>query len=131
MLDKNNPESKVREYVESSFNIHVFNENIFERNIVFQVVKMQESCMVFINDKEDPQLLNLTLSLMSRFEKEPISTNLIGLSADNTSNNIATKLTKKLKKAVYVSYNLEDSRTLTPAVEKRLYDEIRTNPNNF
>ncbi|KAK9884072.1 hypothetical protein WA026_005011 [Henosepilachna vigintioctopunctata] len=117
--------------MESSFKVHVFTEEIHDKKIIFQVLKMLDSCMIFINDKEDLKFNDLTLALQSRFEQEPLCTRLIGHTAENTSINLSNKLKKKLNKTVYVSLNIDEDRLLVPAVEKRLNAEIKSNPDNF
>lgn len=119
------------EFVESSFAIHTFSDEIHDRKVLFQVVKMVDSCFIFINNQDDLQLVDLSLALQSRFGPESLSTSLIGYSSDNTSINFTKRLNKKLKKTLYVSLNVEGDRLLLPAVEKRLYEEIKSNADKF
>ncbi|XP_047343747.1 proteasome assembly chaperone 4-like isoform X2 [Vespa velutina] len=74
-------------------------------------------------------ILNSINSWMKRsnYESVPIATKIMGAVADETSTNIAKRLTKKLGKPVYVSFNLQADRILLPQIEQRIHQEFKTN----
>ncbi|KAJ3648417.1 hypothetical protein Zmor_020222 [Zophobas morio] len=119
------------EYTTSNFTIHKFNAVISERKIVYQVVKMTDSLLIFINEKDNMQFSTLFLSLMNRYDTQPICTRLFGDFTVEVSKGIASRLAKKLCKAVYVSCNMEEDRTLLTLIEQRMYEEIKENPDMF
>ncbi|KAL3286575.1 hypothetical protein HHI36_001076 [Cryptolaemus montrouzieri] len=117
--------------VESSFSTHIFSDDLQGTKILFQVIKMLDSCIIFINDQNNLKFVDLSLAIQSRFEREPLTTNLVGHGVDNSSVNLANKLNKRLKKLVYLSLNVEGDRLLLPGLEKRLYEEIKSRPEKF
>lgn len=119
------------ELVESQFIVHKFAEEITERKIVFQVVKMIDSLLIYINDKDRLEFSDLSFAMGNRYEKSPTGTTLLGNFAEDTSKNIACKISKKTNKAVYLSCNVEQNSLLIPLIEKRLYEEMKINPDKF
>ncbi|RZC37994.1 hypothetical protein BDFB_012578 [Asbolus verrucosus] len=93
---------------------------------------MTDSLLIFINDKDNMQLSNMFVSLLSRYDNLPLCTRLLGsFTEEEISKAIACRLSKKLNKTVFVSCNVEEDRTLLVTVEKRIYDEIKGRPEMF
>lgn len=95
------------------------------------MVKIQDSLLVFVNDKDQMDCNNLALAMLSRFSDVPSCTTLMGNIMEQCGSNIARRLSKKLNKAVFLSFNLAEDRLLVPLVEKRLLEEIQRHPENF
>lgn len=119
------------EFVKSQFIVHKFMEEIAEKKIIFQVIKMIDSVFIYINDKDRLQFCDLSFAMINRYENSPTGTTLLGNSSEDISKNVTCRLSKKIKKAVYLSCNVEPDRLLIPLIEKRLYEEIKTNPDKF
>lgn len=49
----------------------------------------------------------------------------------NGSERLAAKLAKKLNKQVFISCNIVEDRLCSPALEKRLVEEIQAHPEYF
>lgn len=129
--DKSVDYNKV-EYIASKFIVHKFSELISERKILYQVIKMTDSLIIFINDKDNMQLSNIFVSLISQYDDLPIGTKILGnFTEEAVSKNMAQRMSKKLKKTVYVSCNLEEDSRLLPLVEKRIYEEIKLHEDKF
>lgn len=49
----------------------------------------------------------------------------------NGSERLAAKLAKKLNKQIFISCNVVEDRLSSPAIEKRLVEEIKAHPEFF
>lgn len=121
------------EYTDSSFNVHEFTHTFLNHNLKFEILKMNNTTVIWVGDLRDPQLTDLSLAIKSSDSVIPLVTKIIGTaSADITSNGLAQRLNKKLKKSVYVSFNVPIlNNTLLEAVEGRLNEEIDLNSDMF
>lgn len=119
-------------YTSPTFQLHTFTLNSSEKTIVFQVIKMVESVMIFINFIDNLILSDLSLGMFNtRTTQVPISTRIIGDFTEEYSKNLATKFAKKLRKSVYISCNLVADRLIVLDIERRLCEEIRNKPDKF
>jgi hypothetical protein len=119
------------EYMKSNFGVHNFVAEIAETPVHFQVLKMENSLFIWIGSGIDPAFSDLGMALNSSYGRLPLSTRLMGPNTDITSLNLASRLSKKFQRAVFVSYNLPSDRLILPAVEKRLQEEVMTYPEKF
>lgn len=119
------------QYVSPTFKLHVFRATFMDKTVLFQVVKMNESVLVFVNFMDDIRLTDMSLAMRSPYEKQPIGTQLVGDRPDNVSKNIAARLCKKLNKSAYVSWNVDCDKQTLPLVERRLHEEIKSFPDRF
>lgn len=119
------------EYIKPSFLLHAFQLELENRVIFYQVIKMKDSLYIWIGNKNNPLLSNLSLAMQTRYDKIPLATKLLGEELDTTSRNIACRLSKRLNKVVYVSFNVEESNFNVPLIEKRLNEEINKYPDKF
>ncbi|EFA06556.1 Proteasome assembly chaperone 4-like Protein [Tribolium castaneum] len=120
------------EYISPTFALHKFNGVVSERKIIYQVLKMVDSLLIFINDKDNMQLSSMFMALPNRYDNLPVGTRLFGdFMEEETSKGIALRITKKLNKTVFVSCNIETDRTMLPLIEKRIYEEIKERPEVF
>lgn len=127
----NEPKTNQIQYVSPTFKVHVFRATFMDKTILFQVVKMDESVLVFVNFIDLMRLTDMSLAMRSPYEKQPIGTQLLGDRPENVSKNIATRLCKKLNKSAYVSWNVDCEKQTLPLIEQRLYEEIKSFPDCF
>lgn len=118
-------------YKPSSMSIHNFQHTVGQSLVKFQILNMNGSTLVWIGDAEHT-FSDLSFAFFSQFNNRPesISTKVMGDKLNLTSSTLSAKLSKKLQKPVYVSYNLEDDKTVTAGVTKLLVDFI-TKPQHF
>ncbi|KAF7267273.1 proteasome assembly chaperone 4 [Rhynchophorus ferrugineus] len=119
------------EFVPPETKLHAFFDVISEKKIIFQVIKMQSSVMIFVNNQDVMNCDNIVMAMKTRFSDTPCSTTLMGNLTELVGNNIASRLSKKLEKPVYLSFNLDDDKVLVPLVEERLFQEIQQSPECF
>lgn len=125
------PKNSVLQFVPSKFKLHIFSTEFSEKQIIFQVIKLVDSCIIFINYGDNLTLSDLSLGMFNNICSTAIGTRIIGNFTDETSKTMAIKFAKRLKKVVYISSNVSMDRLLLPVIEKRLCDELTTNPDKF
>lgn len=119
-------------FIEPSFKLHTFSTEVLDKKVLFQVIRMLDSLMIFINLKEKMVLYDLSLGMFNtRKMQAPIATKIIGNLVEDTSKNMALKFARKLGKSVYISLNVDNDRLMLPAIEKRLCEEIKNKPDKF
>lgn len=69
---------------------------------------------------------DLSLALVSNCERQSIATKIMGAVADATSANMAKRLSMKLGKPVYVSFNVTADNITLPGIERRIHEEFKT-----
>jgi len=71
------------------------------------ILPMKDSFMVWVNSSNDMTMGNLSVSMMTRFNKnEPVCNNMFGDRSDLSSQRLSERLCKVTKKQVFVSYNM-------------------------
>lgn len=119
------------EYVDSSLAAHSFSEKIGSTVVLFKTLKMKDSLFVWVGGNEEPKLTNLCVAMKSSYEALPLTTQVLGSRADETSTGLASQLTRRLGKPVFASVNLQLDSFLFPEVNKRLKEEIKNKPEYF
>ncbi|XP_075232824.1 proteasome assembly chaperone 4 [Lycorma delicatula] len=120
------------EFIEPSINVYDFQEAITETlTVKYQVLKMNNSALIWIGSNNSPKFSDLSLAMKSPYDTLPLTSKILGHSSDSPSLNLANKLTKKLNKPVYISFNIPCDRILLTDIEKRLLIEIKNNPQVF
>lgn len=120
------------ELVPSKFHLYTFCDVIADKKVIFQVIKMIESSFIIINYKDNLTFDDLSFAMFNTRKMDcPISTRLMGNFVDESSKNLVLKCSKLLKKPVFVSCNLDSDKLVLPLVEKRLFEEIKSRPNDF
>lgn len=117
--------------IPANIGFHSFTSRVADRIVRFEVMKFKDSIYLWIGDGRCRNFGDLSLALLSRYSTEPTSTQIMGNQTNLTSLNLANKLTKKLKKPMYVSYNLPDDRLTTTVVNERISEEVKNNPQFF
>lgn len=118
-------------FVPSRTKVYQFTETIIDTKVLFQIIKLKDSLVIYINDVSVPYCNNLTMATISRISNSPSATLLLGAVVNQGAVGMASRLTKKLNKTVFVSLNVEDTRFTTPLIEKKLGEEISKLNNLF
>ncbi|KAI4489492.1 hypothetical protein M0802_011027 [Mischocyttarus mexicanus] len=118
-------ESNQRSQNPCNFKFHEFVDDVGEVRIKCHIIMMEDCLYLWIGDTKQSLMNDLAFALKSNYESIPIATKIMGAVADETSTNIAKRLTKKLGKPVYVSFNLQVDRMLLPQVEHRIQQELK------
>lgn len=108
-----------------SLNNHSFSGTAGETKVNFQVLQLQDQLLVWAGTGP-PSLSELAVAVPLRDQP---STKLLG--QNDLSSGLATRLSKKLNKQVFVSYNLPKDEHTLPQVEQRINKEIKDNPDKF
>lgn len=114
-------------YVESTLRIHTFSKNIYGTDIQFSVLKMKDSVFIWVGFDKSRRFSELNLAIQGKYGKTPLSTHLLGSSSDIISKMLTSKLSKRLEKPVFLSYNVQDNQ-LTTEIVRTLMDEIKASP---
>ena len=119
------------EYVPANLQSHVFVRTLCEQKVVYQTLRMAKSVFVWIGFSSDPTFSDISMAMKTPYSPSPLVTQVMGMQADTASCSLAARLSKRLDKPVYVSFNLpSDSLTLN-AVEAQISEEIKNFPEKF
>lgn len=116
--------------VESSFKFHNFNDQVGEVKLYCQIVKMENSLYLWVSDYNEQNMndLSLAFTMDSEMKKSSVSTKIMGPIADQTSSNIASRLSKKTGKPIFVSFNVTADNLTMPNLERRIHEEFKLHP---
>lgn len=116
--------------VESNFTSHRFiSETKPGHALIYRILKMDSSVFVYIGNKDDQAFGGLGLGLITnQHGSEAVSTSIV---ESSDSRDLAQKLSKRLKKPVFVSCNENLDQILKPLIERRLIEEMTTHPELF
>lgn len=110
-------------FLPCSFKFHNFSAKISDITVNYEIIKMENSLYLWIGD--DGKMDDLSFALASDLDRQSIVTKIIG-PADATSTNMAKRLSMKLGKPVYVSFNVTASNIILPEIERRIQEEFKT-----
>lgn len=114
--------------VDPNLKLHTFKEKIMDTDIYFQVLKLTDSFYLWLGKTNNFGDLSVAMATVG---KTISSTNLIGGSGSH-SVVLAERLCKKTGKQVFVGGDLQNfDQLLIPLLEKRLVQEMQTNPDCF
>lgn len=113
------------ELLQCGIKFHKFVAKVGDVTINCEIMKMKDSLYLWIGDCTNPTMEDLSFSFTSNFEKQPIATKIMGAVADATSTNIAKRLSIKLGKPVYVSFNVTADNMLLLGIERRIQEEFK------
>lgn len=116
------------EFIPSNFKEHNFEINVGNVAINVQITKMEGCLYLWIGKVSEDELNDLSFALPSKYEKSSVVTKIIGSMEDTTSTNIAKRLSNKLGKPIYVSFNLPVDNLSLPGIEKKIHEEFQKNP---
>lgn len=113
------------ELLPCNFKFHDFVAKVSDININCQIIKMEDCLYLWIGDSTNPSMEDLSFALTSSFERQPIATKIMGSVADATSINMAKRLSMKLGKPIYVSFNITPDNITLPGIERRIHEEFK------
>ncbi|KAH0953035.1 hypothetical protein HN011_001034 [Eciton burchellii] len=106
---------------------HNFSIKAGDTTISCEVIVLEDSLYIWIGDSANPNMDDLSFALMVKSDKQPVATKIMGSAADLTSTNMASRLSMKLGKPVYVSFNVKTTDNITlPTIEKGIHEEFQT-----
>lgn len=113
----------------SKFTTHLFTAEVAGQKLNYRVLKMENSLFIYIGKKDEEVLNGLALALtLPQQSGESVTTSIL---ESPESQDIAQKLSMRLTKPVFVSYNANVDRLMFPLVEKHLIQEIKERPECF
>lgn len=114
--------------VASKWAAHHFTAEICESIYTFRVLKMNQSLLIYIGQSGSEALDELAMAMpVNDFP----STTIIGTQHGSESQELAQQLTRRLKKQVFVSYNLPMNTQIRLMLVKRIAEEIKNVPDAF
>ncbi|XP_034253944.1 proteasome assembly chaperone 4-like [Thrips palmi] len=119
------------EYCEPKLVSHGFHFKACEQGVVVKALKLEKGLFIWVGALSQPVLEDLALSMSTPYEHDPIQTKLMGDVLNMTSMNLGSRLSKKLGKPVYLSFNLECDKMSLPAIEAGIVEEIKKHPHLF
>lgn len=113
------------ELLQCGIKFHKFVARVGDVTVNCEIIKMEDSLYLWIGDSTNPTMDDLSFSFTSNFKTQPIATKIMGAVADATSTNMARRLSIKLGKPVYVSFNVTADNMLLLGIEKRIQEEFK------
>lgn len=114
--------------VESKWKGHLFTADIMDSTYTFRVLKMNESLFIYIGQHGCESLDELAMAVpVTDFA----STTIIGTQHSSESQELAQQISRRLKKQVFVSYNLPVNNSIRLMMVKRIAEEIKNVPDAF
>lgn len=117
-----------RELLPCSFKFHEFHAKISDITINCHIIKMEDCLYLWVGDGTSNKMEDLSFALISSHGSDAIATKIMGGVSDTTSMSIARRLTMKLGKPVYVSFNVTTNNMLLSSIEKRIQEEFKKSP---
>ena len=112
--------------------IHQFTGKVMNKNICFQALKLKDQIVLWIGMDNDPTFKDLSLAMSTAYEKSPTSVKIMGDTSSLTSSTLAVRLSKRIQKPVFVSFNIsENNQEMFTGIEERLLEEIMLAPECF
>lgn len=112
----------------SKWKTHSFTTRISETTYTFRVIKMDQSLFIYIGHGENETFDALAMAMPTQ---DTISTTILGAQDGEESKELAQQFTKRLKKQVFLSYNIPSNSTIRPLIVQRLSEEIKNVPDAF
>jgi len=110
-----------------SLKFHNFSIKVVDTTINCEVIVLEDSLYVWIGDSANRVMDDLSFALKVKSEKQPVATKIMGSTADLTSANMASRLSMRLGKPVYVSFNVKTTdNIMLPTIEKGIHEEFKT-----
>lgn len=126
---ENQSEEMVKNKCDLKF--HEFMAEIGDLSIVCHIIKMEDSLYVWIGNCNENVMNDLSFAIKSPYEKEPLTTKIMGSIVNDCSSNLAKRLSKKLSMPVYISFNVQVDNFSLLGIERRLQDEFKLHPEIF
>lgn len=118
--------------IQSDFDSHMFTGEIAGQTIVYRILKMKDSLLIYIGKKDEESLESLAFGFINQQNQQITSSTILGSSENDNSKSLADKLSQRLKKPCFVSFNVTaDFFTSRSLIEQRLLEEVNVNPDWF
>lgn len=115
-------------FLTPTLNLHLFKDKIMDTEVYFQVLKLTDSFYLWVGKSNSFGDLSVAMAVIG---KNTSSTNLIG-NSESHSMVLAERLCKKTGKQVFVGGDFKTfDQLLIPLLEKRIVEEMQTNPDKF
>lgn len=116
----------------SPIGIHQFSGKVLDKNVCFQALKLTDQLLLWIGMESDPSFKDFAVAMSTPYEKSPTTIKILGDPSSLTSSTLASRLSKRCKKPVFVSFNIsETNQELFTKIEERLLEEIIISPELF
>ena len=116
----------------SPINIHQFSGKVLDKNVCFQALKLTDQLLLWIGMESDPSFKDFALAMSTPYDKSPTTVKILGDPSSFTSSTLASRLSKRCKKPVFVSFNISESnQELFAKIEERLVEEMMISPDCF
>ncbi|KAE8751505.1 hypothetical protein FOCC_FOCC001752 [Frankliniella occidentalis] len=119
------------EYCEPKVLGHGFSFKACEQAILVKAYKLDKGLFLWIGSLSQPVLEDLALSMSTPYGQDPLQTKLLGDVLNMSSMNLGARLSKKLDKPVYVSFNISMDKLSLPAIEAGIVEEMKKFPLQF
>ncbi|XP_053692221.1 proteasome assembly chaperone 4 [Sabethes cyaneus] len=113
--------------IPSNFTTHLCSVEVCDNSYNVRVLKMNNSVFIYIGENNAENFDELAMAMPMSADSEILTTSILGSLVGCGSEELAQKLARKLKKQVYVSVNVPNDRIIRPAIERKLFEEIRNN----
>ena len=120
----------------SGFKFLHFHDRVGKKTFDCLIIKMEDCLYVWIGDRNNPSMQDLSLAINFDFYKRtasresitirPYATKILGDVANATSLIMAKRLSRAFQKSIYVSFNITESYWIWVHVESRIRDEFET-----
>lgn len=125
------PSEEIPNLLPSSFTSHSATIEVNESRVNIRVLKMNSSLFLYIGPEGDESIHEAGVAMPMSNPKEFLGTTILGDHVGCDSQELATKLARKLGKQVYISCNIPFDRMLRPILEKNLNSLIKEHPECF
>lgn len=119
------------EYCEPNLHSYGFQFKACDQGVMVKTLKFEKSLFLWIGVASQPILDDLALSMSTPYGQDPLQTKLMGDVLNMTSMNLASRLSKKLNKPVYISFNLDCDKMSLSAIETKIVEEMKKVPHLF
>lgn len=92
---------------------------------------MKDSVFIYIGQDSNEVFNEMAMAMPNQTGNEIIKTTILGDLLDGESQEFARNFAKKLNKLVFVSCNVSSDKEIRALLEKRITEEINTNPDAF
>lgn len=102
------------------------------QSVCFQALSLKNQLFLWIGLESELVFKELSMAIGTLYEKSPTPVKLMGNMSSMISSNLASRLSKKMNKPVFVSFNIpEDNQELLAKIEEKLLEEINVAPHLF
>ncbi|RNA25418.1 Proteasome assembly chaperone 4 [Brachionus plicatilis] len=119
-------------------------------NINFHCIRYSDKCLYLWVGDSEAKMESLSCAIKTQYEKDPTAIDIMLINEDqnnnsqNLSKELSIRISKKLNKQVFVSFNVSNSLleqtyyqtdepqdNLRSIIEKGIFSEIKNRPENF